>query len=642
MPVPADKGTETVPAKRQRRRWLTFSLRSLMLLLTLVAIGLGVKLKVRLVSKEMARGEWVAPVATEAREHGTRFQLRRSSPAPHEAPGNVSADEEVDLLQFGILELDTPEERFAALMFLVDSRQEESLPFLRALISKSRHPEMQEVLLHLISLFQEPEDIPRIARFLNSQHSGVRAAAAESIGYIYEPAYGFPMDWGGSSCVHLNTAPAINASFIVGSQFTNEEEEAAHKKKIPPKTREPLERMMLHGPTQEERTAAARALVPWPPVGYKLRLAEWGVWIDGRGKLEIARSVLDEIPPFVHRTGNPLATITRNRFEGIIAITKPIIHLTSDRPLAVDLEVAIASGRPWYAYPRPDAFTMHTDHLDSTETWAQQVETRLKVLDPQGFPLLEPLSEGYPWIHPQVRSEGAATAATAGPSAGITAVGLCWQSLIVSPEQESWMVLPDVASEKKFRWWKALRDVPSSWVVSQGETERFLYYDGPTLAKSPLQASLIPAKELTLISQNMFQDLPKTSMYLLFAKFAEDQSRQTNRDGLFIDRGQNQLRAFRFRVTAVLDRKESLNFTGQTWLTGNDVEQSLRDILRERGLTKEEAEGLVASWRKKFFESPGQRLLTFLTEAEYERMCPLEIRPTTTEQVRVGIVLTEL
>ena len=85
-----------------------------------------------------------------------------------------------------------------------------------------------------------------------------------------------------------------------------------------------------------------------------------------------------------------------------------------------------------------------------------------------------------------------------------------------------------------------------------------------------------------------------------------------------------------------------MNLAEQSWQTGDAVEKSLRRILHEHGLSEEETTGFVISWREKFLQNPGRRLLTFLTEAEYERMCPLEIRPKTTEQVRVGIVLTEL
>src|SRR5262249_5207606 len=101
-----------------------------------------------------------------------------------------------------------------------------------------------------------------------------------------------------------------------------------------------LEKMMLDGPTQAEREAAARTLVAWPPDGYKLRFAEWGVWIHDGSDLVMVKSVMDEIPAFVHQTANPVGEF-RARINELIIIDKPVIHLTADRPMAVDIQVMI-------------------------------------------------------------------------------------------------------------------------------------------------------------------------------------------------------------------------------------------------------------------------------------------------------------
>ncbi|MFN0021641.1 MAG: HEAT repeat domain-containing protein [Pirellulaceae bacterium] len=635
MGEPAEKGAETVPAKKKRqRRWLTFSLRSLMLLLTLVAIGLGVKLKYDWYRKKWLAGEWIAPLVNTA--DGV---LTTIGPAP----SGVRAEDEIALLQFGILELDTPEQRFAALKILVETRQEESLPALRELIPKSRHPEMQAMLLHLVSLARDPKDIKLLEPWLTSRQAEVRGAAAESLGYIHQPSYGFAHGWQlRGSEVLLNTNPPVDASSLVNAvpldppdvepQLINQK----RQEEIPAGLRDRLEALMLRGESQEERTAAARALVAWPPVKYKLRLAEWGVWIDGNKRLEVAKSVLEEIPPFVHRAGNPAASLTRNRYSGPIIITKPIVHLTADRPLAVDLEVGIVSGRPWYAFPRPEAFTVHLDDLfgDVPDTSARELAS----IDPQKTDPLEPLSEGYPWVHPGFRSEGASIARYGGPE-NITQIGLRWQSLIVCPDRKPWTTLPEVPPARGFAWWESLRAVPSSWVTSQGETERFLYYDGPTLAKSPLSAKLV-GNELLLETRDLFWDrLEELERANLLAR---TEKAPGERDCLFVEVHPSGARAIRFRLSTAIGRTESMNLTEQSWQTGDAVEKSLRRILHEHGLSEEETTGFIISWREKFLQNPGRRLLTFLTGAEYERMCPLEIRPKTTEQVRVGIVLTEL
>lgn len=669
MPEPAENAAKTVPGKK-RRSWLRFSLKSLMVLLTLVCVVLGGKLQYDWYKKKWLVAEWVRPVAEDARQSKDGMsRLSANSvyggPLIPDPPEGVRPEYETQLLAFGVLELDTSIERYSALYLLVETHQKESLSVIWSLIPRCRYPDLQAMLLHFVSLSQIPEDIPRIEPYLLSNSAEVRAAAAESIGFIHASSYGFPYDFGGSGYVQLHTVPSIDASFLINEhKFVDEAYEDDRQARIPSETRESLERMMMYGPTLEERTAAARALVAWPPKQYSLRLAEWGIWLDDHGKLSLAKSVLEEIPPFVHQLGNSSDTLPLNRFNGPLVISKPIIHLTADHPLAVDLDVAISLGRPWCAYPRPDDLTVRWDRpyaerqtlpISYAFDLPELSTDDLNLLEPREMSLLEPLSEGYPWLHPSYRrgghlndlnmvkdwidflnrdnktKEGAVPKET-----GITSLGLVWQSLIVAPSQEPWMTLAEVPAANDYRWWSGLRDVPSSWVTSQGETERFLYYDGPTLAKPPLTARLQDG-ELKLKTQDMLQIHFRNGD----PQPEPAQNRPRDRDCLYVDVATGQPRAIRFQLSSKAGVEDARKLADQTWLTGDRVEQALLDILLRRGLTKAEANGLIVSWREKFFQTPGWRLLTFLTPAEYDRMCPLEIRPETTEQVRVGIVLTE-
>ena len=45
--------------------------------------------------------------------------------------------------------------------------------------------------------------------------------------------------------------------------------------------------------------------------------------------------------------------------------------------------------------------------------------------------------------------------------------------------------VPELANDPRFAWWNRLRKVNSSWLSNRGESERFLYYDGPTNLTSP-------------------------------------------------------------------------------------------------------------------------------------------------------------
>lgn len=637
MTIPDENPASTAPVRRSS--WLRFSLRTLMIVVTLVCVGIAGKLKYDWYRQKSLVAQWVSPIAFPADKAQRDGYGDLDIPAK---PAGVEADEEAELLRLGILELDTPQERYSALAILIDSRPGDAVPILRRIVGQCRHPEEQAMLLHVISLLRDPEDIARIEPFLDSKSPLVRAAAAESLGYIHQPSYAFAHGfqfWG--SRARLNTTPPVNVSSLIstGRPFAEDVDfealEEARRQRIPATLRDRLEEMMLEGETTEERTAAARALVAWPPEKYELRLAEWGVWIDEGDKLLLARSVLEENPPFVHGTGNPVASLARNRYEGVIVVTRPIIHLTADRPLAIDLEVSITHGRPWYAFPRPDQFTVHGGGFASGLDLS---ETDLKPFDPQEFPMLEGMSEGYPWIHPDDRSSEASLGRYS-PNYDIRSIGLRWQSLIVSPAREAWMTPPEVPKIDRYRWWRLLREVPSSWVVSQGETERFLYYDGPTKARSPVVAHLRPT-ELTVSSQTMFGE-PRDPDWEIWRKAGEIGRPYAERNCLFIVSTGAQARAFHFPIASGPEVIPAMRLAEQKWRHGEDAEEALRKIVRDRGLSAEETEGLLSAWRDRLFDAPGQRLVTILAPEDYSRLCPLEIRPPATETARVGLILKE-
>jgi hypothetical protein len=64
-------------------------------------------------------------------------------------------------------------------------------------------------------------------------------------------------------------------------------------------------------------------------------------------------------------------------------------------------------------------------------------------------------------------------------------------------------------------------------------------------------------------------------------------------------------------------------------------------MLLRYGLTSPEADGLIAAWTPQFFRAEGRRFILRMSPAEYARQCPMQVRPTPTEVVRLGLVLTE-
>lgn len=182
-------------------------------------------------------------------------------------------------------------------------------------------------------------------------------------------------------------------------------------------------------------------------------------------------------------------------------VRKPIVELTADVPLAVDVQAQISEGRPWFAYPEPDDFAIGNEVNYPPIGWVDEFSPPPSSCPaPDDFtapPIasLRDCREGYPWLVPHHRVRQSAGMGHGGPAL-IGDLGLRWQSAIVSPNRLPWMVIPAVPPDPRFAWWTRVRDVPSDWVTNRGETERFIYYDGPTRAAVPLAVSLEAAGRL--------------------------------------------------------------------------------------------------------------------------------------------------
>src|SRR5262249_21569289 len=149
------------------------------------------------------------------------------------------------------------------------------------------------------------------------------------------------------------------------------------------------------------------------------------------------------------------------RINEIYIIDKPVIHLTTDRIMAVDIDVKIHHGRPWFAYPMPDDFSVYahsvqmsisTSQPSSLLAFVNPVPTFLAPLDNASLAKLNDVREGYPWITPSHRNTGPIISSM-GETNEIQSIGCRWQSLIVSPQRLAWMHPPEVGSEAKFQWW---------------------------------------------------------------------------------------------------------------------------------------------------------------------------------------------
>jgi hypothetical protein len=179
-------------------------------------------------------------------------------------------------------------------------------------------------------------------------------------------------------------------------------------------------------------------------------------------------------------------------------------------------------------------------------------------------------------------------------------------------------------------------------VNNRGESERFLYYDGPTNLNPPFQLFLQGDILQALANKQEDQD------HRVLGN-AGGVSDTPSAPKTFIDH--DGWSGLFIRVNGREITGQPLNRplgTGPT-LNGDEVEKALVDIIEQRapwgektprGLTDSEAAGFMDCWRTDFFKE-GQRVLLFFNQATYDQFCPMVVRPKPTELVRVGIILTE-
>lgn len=540
-----------------------------------------------------------------------------------------TAEQQQAALVFGALHLGNASQRMSALKLLCEAFREKNVDSLKQVLADSNDPEIQQTTIYLLGLLQPENLVDAFVPFLESSRPELRAAATEGLGLQRNRRW---LSWSPPELI-LDTSPPIKLGWL---DRTNRP--VFRRSKLPADLTRRLQTMMIQDPDPGVRQAAARSLIVSPPNDYQFRYAEWGVWIQPEeGPLRMTELILDEIPDFVHRTQTPLASFEKH-FQYRQFVDKPVVHMTVDQPLAVQLQVSLFYGQPWFAYPKPDADFVdvrqrsvfpgkglnQADFLKAEFSEFQLLWQR----DPE-FPtaLMDPLY-GYPFMI-QSRPRYGSTDGGMGAEYRAEGLGLRWQNLILSNRQPSAERLPDTGNNPLHQWWKDLRQVPSSWVQSENETERFLYYDGPTLCRAPSQVEWKDNDQIRLSfsleqwgrkAENRFED-PVRAMAIRLTP-----------DGNLV--GQ--------QLTLAAD--QTVMESKLTWdIPASQVESAFLEMLQQdAGLTVAEGKGLLDAWRKAFLETPGQRLLVRLPSYIYDQFCPLEIAPYPTERVRVGLIWHEL
>jgi hypothetical protein len=218
--------------------------------------------------------------------------------------------------------------------------------------------------------------------------------------------------------------------------------------------------------------------------------------------------------------------------------------------------------------------------------------------------------------------------------------------LIVSPTKLPWMKDAAVPADPKFAWWNRLREVNCSYVSSRGESERFLYYDGPSAAMSPVRAWL--GGETLVWEEPTVKAFDTVDAGESGGAVAYREARPSpgpRRDSIFVERLDGAAAAGAVDLTkheAADETKHLLDLTSSPRVSPGAAEAWLLEKLTAHGLTKDEAAGVIDCWRDAIFTTPGRRVLTVASGSDYNAACPLTVAPTPTQIVRVAIFWSEL
>jgi hypothetical protein len=609
------------PPGFQRGRWGRSTIgMGLMLVIALVGVGAGWPYRLG--------QRWIATVLnTPPPTPPAAFGWPGAAPVPRVLPLNLTADVRAVVLRSAVRQGRTARERVAAVKWLVEEQSmAEFQPILLDAEPGERDAEVRALETRLLGMCRKSQSIPTLLSLTKDGDANVRAAAADALGIWHSPIW--PLEPSEPTGIRLDTDPPITfpshqitRNWGIDSQI---------------EVRPVLEQMMLQGSTSSEREAAARGLVNWPVATTHFRYAEWGVFQADPFGRTVSRfpDCLNEIPALAHRIPDLDAELDRRvTFDPSMPVWKPVIHLSADAPLAVDIQVSLARGRPWVAYPMFDDLAVvrrrriEGDPSPPPSVHPKNMAKDARILNDlrEGYPWLQPQRRTYPWVRPTGQSVLIPPGRVIPPGAGdlvIESAGIHWQSVIVSPKRLPWMTLTDVGTDPQFDWWKRLRAVDCSWVSSRGESERFLYYDGPVGRWAPVRAE-ISGNRLSIVHQVTSE---------------QDKGGGRQREGFYIAVMAN---GVAMQWATDTNWAQHIDLATLSVGTSAAAEAEFARALQREGLTRSEADGLVVCWRKAFFLTPGRRYLHLMSAMDYDDLCPLIVRPTPTERVRVGVLWTE-
>lgn len=593
----------------------------------------------------------------------------------HFEPKNLSESEKVKRLLDGLQSEKNVARKLTCLKILVERFPLSTYKNIQQIAQNGSLPlEIRRRALWITGIMRRADSVVWLEAMLNNMEPQIREAAIDAIGFVLFPKFydkflqtGFRSANGvsiqGTVPIHVNSAFRMHAAKLESWNGITEMEAAQRLNgvgisqknaihnvgddKLKDRIAAKLTRIMTQGRTQGERVAAARALGGFVPRKYQMRAAEWGVWIEAGGKLQLVKTVLDEIPPIAYQTTKQIAKL-KERVNQIMVVTKPIIHLKVDRPMSVNVNAYLRRGQPWFYYPRPNDFDIQLQHSASERELSDNDFLNFKKLsearDTQWVSFDQQACSGYPFLLPKSPIIGTYSGRF-GASNRITTIGIRWQHLIVTPKQQPWMLEQHL--DPKYEWWTQLRKVQSAWISNGFESEKFLYYDGPTLLNSPLKV----IKPKTATGQLEIQYAGKNAGVSQLDLPAGDLEQPI---GIMLEVRKGKVRGLKLDFQDIsslpkVDGNRHLMFNAKVprspkfQLDSKSARRVLRQMISEHnGLQPDEAEGLLQSWENQFFKTDGKRLIVRINRSHYDYQCPLEITPRPSKIARVGLILSEL
>jgi hypothetical protein len=206
---------------------------------------------------------------------------------------------------------------------------------------------------------------------------------------------------------------------------------------------------------------------------------------------------------------------------------------------------------------------------------------------------------------------------------------ICWNVEVIPPGDESLAAsLPPVSTDAL---WKFSRQVDAAFVRrgddrknAKAEAERFIFYRGLGRASMPLEVSSADGGTLKLGA------LPGSRLEHLFVIRVEE-GKASYRYIPALSVGEAK--------TGVIP---SLQGASDISTFSRKVGTVVADCLEASGLYRKEAEAMVNTWRKSYFESDGIRVLFVLPQQWTDSFIPMSVHPKPSSLVRVMVGRTEL